>query len=163
MRVNDTGRFETEVDNEKVVVDTTTLNDLTAKPKWDAFENNHFAMRRRLVSIFLRVSNKLICRIRAGHRLKKIWNWIHSHGIRTREEMKTRVTEDNKIAKNTRLIDDNESANDIRNSKFTFSFNQANIKQSLLKLPLEYETNIASFLEKVEANPPTNFDDLEMF
>jgi hypothetical protein len=31
------------------------------------------------------------------------------------------------------------------------------------KLPLEYETNIASFLEKVEANPPTNFDDLEVF
>ena len=33
----------------------------------------------------------------------------------------------------------------------------------MLKLPLEYETNIASFLEKVEANPPTNFDDLDMF
>lgn len=31
------------------------------------------------------------------------------------------------------------------------------------KLPLEYETNIASFLEKVEANPTTNFDDLEVF
>ena len=33
----------------------------------------------------------------------------------------------------------------------------------MLKLPLEYETNIASFLEKVEANPPTSFDDLDMF
>ena len=33
----------------------------------------------------------------------------------------------------------------------------------MLKLPLEYETNIASFLEKVEANPPTNFDDLEPY
>lgn len=33
----------------------------------------------------------------------------------------------------------------------------------MLKLPLEYETNIASFLEKVEANPPTNFDDLDLF
>lgn len=31
------------------------------------------------------------------------------------------------------------------------------------KLPLEYEANISSFLEKVEANPPTNFDDLEPF
>jgi hypothetical protein len=30
-------------------------------------------------------------------------------------------------------------------------------------LPLEYETNIASFLEKVEANPPSNFDDLDVF
>jgi hypothetical protein len=32
-----------------------------------------------------------------------------------------------------------------------------------MKLPLEYETNIASFLEKVEANPPITFDDLEAF
>ena len=30
----------------------------------------------------------------------------------------------------------------------------------LMKLPLEYETNIASFMEKVDANPPINFDDL---
>ena len=33
----------------------------------------------------------------------------------------------------------------------------------MLKLPLEYETNIASFLETVEAHPPTNFDDLDFF
>jgi hypothetical protein len=33
----------------------------------------------------------------------------------------------------------------------------------MAKLPLEYETNMASFMEKVETNPPTNFDDLEFF
>tara|TARA_B110000285_G_scaffold222833_1_gene277499 strand:+ start:1537 stop:1686 length:150 start_codon:yes stop_codon:yes gene_type:complete len=33
----------------------------------------------------------------------------------------------------------------------------------MAKLPLEYETNMASFMEKVEANPPTSFDDLEPF
>jgi len=32
-----------------------------------------------------------------------------------------------------------------------------------MKLPVEYETNIASFMEKVEANPPINFDDLAPF
>jgi hypothetical protein len=32
-----------------------------------------------------------------------------------------------------------------------------------MKLPLEYETNIASFMEKVEANPPISFDDLMPF
>ena len=47
--------------------------------------------------------------------------------------------------------------------KFEFQFNSENIKNGILKLPLEYETNIASFLEKVEANPPTNFDDLEPY
>jgi len=77
--------------------------------------------------------------------------------------MRLKVAEDNKLAQNTRLVDDSESANDIRTSKFKFNFNAGNIKQGLLKLPLEYETNISSFLEKVEANPPTNFDDLTMF
>jgi len=72
MRQDDCTRFETQINSDKVVVDITTPNDITAKPKWDAFENNHFAMRRRLVAIFLRASNKLISRIRAGKRLKKI-------------------------------------------------------------------------------------------
>lgn len=74
-----------------------------------------------------------------------------------------RVNEDHKKAQNTRLIDDTDSQNDIRNVKFEFSFNAENIKNGILKLPLEYETNISSFLEKVEANPPTNFDDLEPY
>ena len=74
-----------------------------------------------------------------------------------------RVNEDHKKAQNTRLIDDTDSQNDIQNVKFEFSFNAENIKNGILKLPLEYETNISSFLEKVEANPPTNFDDLEPY
>jgi len=53
------------------------LSDLTAKPKWDSFENNHFAMRKRLVDIFLRNANKLICRLRAGKRLDAIKKWIN--------------------------------------------------------------------------------------
>jgi len=32
-----------------------------------------------------------------------------------------------------------------------------------MRLPLEYETNIASFMEKVEAHPPISFDDLLPF
>ena len=163
MRAKDCGRFATQIDSDKVLVATTALADLAAKPKWDAFENNHFAMRRRLVSIFLRNANKLICRLRAGKRLAAIKSWIHSHGIRSREEMKRMVAEDYKKAQNTRLVDDTDAADDIRNVKFEFNFATETIKQGILKLPLEYETNIASFLEKVEANPPTNFDDLEPY
>ena len=62
MRAKDTTRFAAEMDKDRVVVDTTAANDLQAKPKWDVFENNHFAMRRRLVQIFLKVCNKLITR-----------------------------------------------------------------------------------------------------
>lgn len=32
-----------------------------------------------------------------------------------------------------------------------------------LKLPLEYETNIASFMETIECSPVINFDDLVVF
>ena len=109
MRHTDCNRFSTEVDSDKVVVDTMAAQEIVAKPKWDAFENNHFAMRRRLVSIFLRVSNKLISRLRAGKRLAKLRNWIESNNIRSREDMKVKVAEDFKLAQNTRLVDDTES------------------------------------------------------
>jgi hypothetical protein len=59
-----------------VVVDTTAKVDITNQPKWDSFENNHFAMRRRLVDIFLRNCNKLISRMRAAKRLAKIKAWM---------------------------------------------------------------------------------------
>ena len=163
MRKEDCTRYSTQLDRDKVVVDTTASSEIVAKPKWDVFENNHFAMRRRLVNIFLRVANKIMSRLRAGRRLTKIRAWIDNEGIRTREDMRTKVAEDFKKAQNTRLVDDGESQNDIANVKFQFNFNKSTIGKAMLKLPLEYETNIASFLEKVEANPPTNFDDLEEF
>ena len=94
MRAADCSRYMTELDRDKVVVDSTALQALEAKPKWDAFENNHFAMRRRLVSIFLRASNKVMCRLRAGRRLQKIRAWIEDNGIRSREDMKLKVAED---------------------------------------------------------------------
>ncbi len=33
----------------------------------------------------------------------------------------------------------------------------------MMKLPLQYDANMSSFLEKIETNPPTNFDDLVPF
>ena len=51
----------------------------------------------------------------------------------------------------------------MQNVKFQFTFNANMISAAQLKLPLEYETNIASFMEKVEANPPISFDDLQPF
>jgi hypothetical protein len=67
MRERDVGRYVPAIDEERVVTDIDL--ELAEQPKWDAFENNHFAMRRRLVGIFLKVSNKLITRMRAGKRL----------------------------------------------------------------------------------------------
>lgn len=98
MRREDCSRFVTEVDRDKVVVDTTAQKEIVAKPKWDAFENNHFAMRRRLVSIFLRCGNKVMARLRAGRRLAKLKAWIENNGIRSREDMRTKVADDFKIA-----------------------------------------------------------------
>jgi len=55
-------------------------------------------MRKRLVNIFLRVSNKLICRLRAGKRLTKLKFWITGNGIKNRADMKAKVAEDWKIS-----------------------------------------------------------------
>ena len=145
-------------------MDTTATRDITNQPKWDSFENNHFAMRRRLVDIFLRNSNKLISRMRASKRLQKIKTWIDSQEIKTREDMRRCVAADYKRAINMQLADgDDETNDDIRNVVFDFKFKAFNMESAMAKLPLEYETNMSSFMEKVEANPPTSFDDLEPF
>jgi hypothetical protein len=60
LRHTDQNRFTTEIDSDRVVVDINSTKDIVARPKWDAFENNHFAMRRRLVAIFLKVANRFI-------------------------------------------------------------------------------------------------------
>lgn len=60
-------------------------NKMIVKPKWDVYENNHFAMRKRLVNIFLKVANKQIIRMRAGKRLKSIKELFEKKGITTRD------------------------------------------------------------------------------
>jgi len=78
--------------------------------------------------------------------------------------MRRCVAADHKRAINMQLTDgDDTMKDDIKNVAFEFRFNSKFIKNSMSKLPLEYETNMASFMEKVEANPCTNFDDLVPF
>lgn len=92
MREKDVSRFATECNKDKVVVPIDV--DLRDKPKWNVYENNHFAMRKRLVGIFLKVTNKLITRIRAGKRLLKIKNRIKAEGITSKADMQRLVAED---------------------------------------------------------------------
>lgn len=89
MRMRDISRFFPAIDEDRVVVDVKI--DLAEKPKWDTFENNHFAMRRRLVHIFLKVSNKLITRMRAGKRLAKIKGRLADEGVKSKEDAKRMV------------------------------------------------------------------------
>ena len=96
MREEDCHRFATEINRDKVIVPTDVS--LCTKPKWDVYENNHFAMRKRLVTIFLKVANKMITRIRAGKRLTKIKNKFQAEKIFTREDAKKWVLEDCKTA-----------------------------------------------------------------
>lgn len=119
-------------------------------------------MRRRLVALFLKASNKLITRMRAEKRLVKIRVTLREAGVRSKEECKKFVAQDWKNAENIRMTD-SENEGNIKNMKFTFNFNIEMVMRSEGKLPLEYETNIASFMEKVEANPPISFDDLNVF
>ena len=55
-----------------------------------------------------------------------------------------------------------EETDNIQNATFTFSFNKKHIHKEI-RVPLEYETNIASFMEKIETAPVINFDDLVLF
>jgi len=55
-------------------------------------------MRRRLVALFLKASNKLITRMRAGKRLTKIKLRIKDEGVRNRDDAKRMVANDWKTA-----------------------------------------------------------------
>ena len=46
--------------------------------------------------------------------------------------------------------------------RYDFAFKKKTLSQDI-QLPLEYETNIASFMEKIDAQPVISFDDLEPF
>lgn len=96
MRNEDCHRFATEINRDKVVVPVDLK--IESHPKWDVFENNHFAMRKRLVSIFLKVANKLITRLRAGKRLKKIKHRLQDEKVYSRDDCKRMVAEDWKTA-----------------------------------------------------------------
>jgi len=53
-------RFKHIFDSNKVVIDT-DMN-LAMKPNWDIYKNNHFALRKRCIDIFLKSMTKLIIR-----------------------------------------------------------------------------------------------------
>ena len=76
--------------------------------------------------------------------------------------MKRHVAEDSKTAMNVRNQGEGDDQDNITNIGFKFSFNTKEI-QNDLKLPLEYETNIASFMETIECAPVIKVDDLETF
>jgi len=135
---------------------------ISAQPKWDVFENNHFAMRKRLVGIFLKVANKLITRIRAGKRLKAIKKRFTEEKIFSRADLQRLVEQDYKNSQNSQMTDGAEGDSHIKNVKFKFGFNKAKIANQV-QMPIEYETNIASFMEKIDAQPVANFDDFMPF
>ena len=83
-------------------------------------------------------------------------------GVNTREDCKRLVAEDWKESLNVRAAGEEGEQENITNVGFKFCFNKSGI-QSDIRLPLEYETNIASFMEKIECMPVINFDDLEPF
>ena len=120
-------------------------------------------MRKRLLDIFLKVANKLILRRRAGQRLTKLKKAFELNAITNRKECKKWVAEDWKQAALTNISSDDPTAlENIENIRYTMSFTREVVAPDLL-FPLEFETNIASFMEKIDAQPVISFDDLEPY
>ena len=163
MRANDCSRFTTEINSDQVVVPCVIEN--KAEPLWDEHRNNHFTMKRRLLNIFLKVTNKMIMRRRAGLRLQKIQKRLQENNITNRKECKKWVAEDGKAAQMSNIgAGDEVDTDNIDSIRFTFSFQQGDLGiKPGISLPLEYETNIASFMDKIECEPVSNFDDYTEF
>lgn len=108
-------------------------------------------MRKRLLDIFLKVANKLILRRRAGQRLTKLKKAFLENNINNRKECKKWVAEDWKQAALQNITtDDPDALENIDNIRYTLHFTKEEVKPHIL-FPLEYETNIASFMEKIDA------------
>ena len=61
-----------------------------------------------------------------------------------------------------RFTDESAEDSNIQNVQFKFSFDK-HLLMPDIKLPIEYETNVASFSETVEAQPVISFDDFVPF
>ena len=118
--MRDISRYGPQYDADRVVVDVgKKLPDI---PKWDNFENNHFAMRRRLVGIWLKATNMLLIRNRAGKRLQKLKARLKQEGVKNRADARKLVIDDWKRAQNVQIVE-SENEDDIKQLKFKFSFN----------------------------------------
>jgi hypothetical protein len=103
MRHSDITRYDIVIDTDKPVIDTDIPIDL--RPSWNEYKNNHFALRKRCLNIFLKFVNKLIIRQRAGKRLARIKERFISEGVKNRDDAKRMVVEDWKTAQGV-FIDD---------------------------------------------------------
>ena len=72
------------------------------------------------------------------------------------------VIEDWKTAQNMRIVANDDEDDNIENVQYQFTFN-VSVAAADIKMPIEYETNIASFMEKIDACPVINFDDFVPF
>ncbi len=99
----------------------------------------------------LKSINKLVIRHRAGERLIKLKQWMRDEGVKNWDDCGRMIWEDWKTAQNI-FFDAEWDVN--------FEFKIQKINLCPYQLPVEYETNISSFKEKVDAMPPTQFDDM---
>lgn len=100
--------------------------------------------------------------MRAGRRLKALKKRLVDEQVYNRADCRRMVREDWKTAQNQRIGGNAEEQENIANVKFIFSFNIKSLERDS-KMPIEYETNIASFMEKIECEPVVNFDDFVPF
>lgn len=150
-RVECVTRYQSEFNNDRAVVDS----DMAIKnPNWDIYKNNHFALRKRCLNVLLKFVNRMVIRHRAGKRLAKLKERLKDESVRNTDDAQRMIAEDWKTAQNVFLDDETDV-------DFKFNIKDFNIHNQ--KLPVEYEANITSFKETVEAFPPTSFDDMVPF
>ena len=99
--------------------------------------------------MLLKSINKLVIRHRAGQRLVQIKQRLKDEAVKTKEDCKRMIKEDWKTAQNVFY----DSQEDVK-----FELKLSNVGYQ--SLPIEYEVNISSFKEKVQADPPRSFDDM---
>jgi len=103
------------------------------QPQLDLYQNNHFELRKRCLDLMLKYINQMVIRQRAGKRLMQLKNKLKEQNLDSHTEIKDIVFTDWKFS------------DDIDHPK------------------MPVEAGLTSIKEKVEAEMPTNFDDMMPF
>ena len=121
-------------------------------------------MRKRMAEVLLKNANKVIIRLRAARRLASITAWLRQHMVSTRAECRKAVAEDYRAAMGAQVAteDKDGEAGGIDAVRFSFSFGKKQLLPDV-RLPMEYEGNVASVMEKIDTQPVVSFDDLNHF
>lgn len=103
---------------------------INMNPQLDLYQNNHFELRKRCLNLMLKYVNQMVIRQRAGKRLMQLKNKLK------------------------------EQSSNMKGNEQDFTYGDWKFSKDIEFPKMPIEAGLTSIKERVEAEMPTNFDDM---